>query len=226
MDINGQNFGNSLFGNKQPSQTNKVQSLNLSKEQSFILTSLDTRKPIENIALGLKWQTISGIDMDLDVSVVLLEESKDCYNNIIYQVKNPHKEVIYFRQPDTGYGVRHGGDSRRGNAVDVDDETVEVNLSKVPPQIKKIDFLVTIYDCFALKQNFGQVLNASIRVDDMTTGRPMELCKYQLNNEFSTETSVVIASLIKDERGFWKFKAVGKGEHTDLNGLLYGYGVR
>ena len=47
-----------------------------------------------------------------------------------------------------------------------DDEQIMIDLSKVPANIERIAFTVTIYDAEARRQNFGQVSNSYIRLVD------------------------------------------------------------
>ena len=61
------------------------------------------------------------------------------------------------------------------------DEQIQVDLSKVPANIEKIAFTVTIYDAESRHQNFGQVSNAFIRLVDESTGQ--ELIRYDLGED-------------------------------------------
>ena len=72
--------------------------------------------------------------------------------------------------------VEHTGDNRTGG--DGDDEVIKVDLSRVPADIDKIAFTVTIHDAEARKQNFGQVSNSFIRVVNETSGA--EVVRYDL----------------------------------------------
>ena len=54
--------------------------------------------------------------------------------------------------------------------------------SKVPANIERIAFTVTIYDSDARRQNFGQVSNSFIRIVDESTGA--ELIRYDLGEDF------------------------------------------
>ena len=65
-----------------------------------------------------------------------------------------------------------------------------VDLTKVPANIERIAFTVTIYDSDVRHQNFGQVSNAYIRLVDESTG--VELIHYDLGEDFSIETAVVV----------------------------------
>ena len=71
-------------------------------------------------------------------------------------------------------------------------------------------------------QNFGMVGNAYVRVLDEETGE--ELVRFDLSEDFSIETAVVVAELYKRD-GEWKFKAVGSGYNGGLKSLCAQYGI-
>ena len=61
--------------------------------------------------------------------------------------------------------VIHMGDNLTGEG-DGDDEQIMIDLLKIPANIERIAFTVTIYDAEARRQNFGQVSNSYIRLVD------------------------------------------------------------
>ncbi len=61
------------------------------------------------------------------------------------------------------------GDNLTGEG-DGDDEQIRIDLSKVPANIERIAFTVTIYDAETRRQNFGQVSNAFIRLVNESDG--------------------------------------------------------
>ena len=97
-----------------------------------------------------------------------------------------------------------------------------MDLSKVPENISKIDFTVTIYDAETRNQNFGQVSNAYIHVLDETNGK--ELVRFDLGEDFSVETAVVVGELYR-HNGEWKFNAIGSGFSGGLRALGLNFGV-
>ena len=115
----------------------------------------------------------------------------------------------------------HFGDNLTGEG-DGDDEVILVDLSKVPANITKIAFTVTIYDADVRNQNFGQVDNSYIRVVNQANGT--ELIHFDLGEDFSIETAVVVAELYR-HNGEWKFNAVGSGYSGGLAALCRSYGV-
>ena len=103
-----------------------------------------------------------------------------------------------------------------------DDEELEVVLADVPSNIERIAFTATIYDADVRRQNFGQVSNAYIRIVDEATNQ--ELIRYDLGEDFSIETAVVVGELYK-HNGDWKFNAIGSGFQGGLAALCGHYGI-
>ncbi len=113
------------------------------------------------------------------------------------------------------------GDNLTGDG-EGDDEQVSVDLSKVPANIQKIAFTVTIYDADVRHQNFGQVSNAFIRIVDETNNQ--EIIRYDLGEDFSIETAIVVGELYRNN-GEWKFNAIGSGFQGGLAALCGHYGI-
>ncbi|MDE7137852.1 MAG: TerD family protein, partial [Ruminococcus sp.] len=117
--------------------------------------------------------------------------------------------------------VEHMGDNLTGEG-EGDDEQIKINLSGIPSNIEKIAFTVTIYDADNRRQNFGQVSNAFIRIVNNDTNE--ELIRYDLGEDFSIETAVVVGELYK-HNGEWKFNAIGSGFQGGLAALCGYYGI-
>ena len=113
------------------------------------------------------------------------------------------------------------GDNLTGEG-DGDDEQIKVILAAVPASVDKISFTVTIYEAESRKQNFGLVSNAYIRIVDETSNA--ELIRYDLGEDFSVETAVVVGELYRNN-GEWKFNAIGSGFQGGLKALCQNYGV-
>jgi len=105
---------------------------------------------------------------------------------------------------------------------DGDDEQIQIDLSKIPSNIQRVAFTVTIYDSEVRRQNFGQVSNAFIRIVDETTN--VELIRYDLGEDFSIETAIVVGELYRNN-GEWKFNAIGSGFQGGLAALCGHYGI-
>lgn len=165
--------------------------------------------------VGLSWdkkQFDTGSDFDMDASVFILAGGR--------LVSDLH--FIFYNNPTSPEGgVHHTGDNRDGSG-DGDDEAVEIDLTKLPPNADEISFVVTIHDADARRQNFGQINNSAIRL--YNAGNGSVIGQYQLVEEFSTETSVQFGSLNKNAAGEWSFVAVGAGYRRGLLDFVRAYG--
>lgn len=188
--------------------------INLSKGQKVSLTK--DNPGLNNILVGLGWDVNgfdSGTSFDLDASVFIADASGKCPSD---------KEFIFYGNKEhTSGAVKHMGDNTTGEG-DGDDEQIHIELNKVPDNLEKIAFTVTIYEAEQRHQNFGQVSNAYIRIIDEATGT--ELVRFDLGEDFSIETAVVVGELYKNN-GEWKFNAIGSGFQGGLAALCGHYGI-
>ncbi len=188
--------------------------INLSKGQKVDLTK--GNPGLKNIMVGLGWDVNafdSGADFDLDAAAFLCGAEGKCITD---------KEFIFYGNLEhTSGAVKHMGDNLTGEG-DGDDEQIQIDLGKIPANIEKIAFTVTIYDAETRRQNFGQVSNAYIRIVDGTSNT--ELIRYDLGEDFSIETAVVVGELYKSS-GEWKFNAIGSGFQGGLGALCGHYGI-
>ncbi|PWV94392.1 tellurium resistance protein TerD [Paenibacillus cellulosilyticus] len=189
-------------------------SISLSKGQRIDLTK--TNPGLTQVVVGLGWDTnkyVGGADFDLDASAFLLYEDG--------KAKGADDFVFYNNVSGGNGSVVHTGDNRTGEG-DGDDEQINIDLSKVPASIHRIGITVTIYDYESRKQNFGQVSNAFVRVVDASSNR--EVLRFDLGEEFSTETAVVFCEFYRHS-GEWKFQAIGSGFAGGLSALCRNYGL-
>lgn len=184
----------------------KGQKVSISKEGSGL----------NEIMVGLGWDTNrfdTGGQFDLDSAAFLLQENGKVADS---------KDFVFFGSPShASGGVIHQGDNLTG-AGEGDDEKMKIDLSKIPANVAKVAFSVTIYEADERCQNFGQVDNAFIRVCNEKTGE--EMVRYDLSEDFSIETAVVLGELYR-HNGEWKFNAIGSGFQGGLAALCSNYGV-
>ena len=188
--------------------------VNLVKGQKVELTK--SNPGLTKINAGLGWDVNafdSGTAFDLDAEVFLLGDNG--------KVTSDSDFVFYGNMTHPSGAVEHTGDNRDG-AGDGDDETIKIDLSRVPESITRISFVATIYDAETRNQNFGQVRNAFIRIYNPDTNE--ELIRYDLTEDYSIETALIIAELYR-HNGEWKFNAVGAGYQGGLEALCRAYGV-
>ncbi len=169
---------------------------------------------LTNVMIGLGWdaRSTTGAPFDLDASALL------CANG---RVLGDEYFVFYNNLKSPEGSVEHTGDELVGGSGG-DDETILVDLGKVPVAVDKIVFPVSIYDAESRQQSFGQVRNAYIRVVNAADSR--ELARYDLTEDASTETAMIFGELYR-YGGEWKFRAVGQGYASGLRGIALDFGV-
>ncbi len=188
--------------------------VNLQKGQKVSLTK--DNPGLNNVIVGIGWDINNfdtGGDFDLDSAAFMLTDAG--------RVSNQDDFIFFGNLTHPSGSVRHLGDNLTG-AGDGDDEQIRIELSKVPANISRIAFTVTIYDAEQRRQNFGQVSNAYVRIFDESNG--VELLRYDLGEDFSIETAAVFGELYKNGAE-WKFNAIGSGYQGGLAALCNNYGV-
>ena len=166
---------------------------------------------LSKAGIGLGWDPndSSGAAFDLDASVFMLGSDG----------KIPDEKFFVFynnlKSPDGA--IQSSGDDRTGMNSDGDDETLSVDFAKLDGRISELIILATVHDGQQRRQNFGQVRNSFIRIYDLSSQE--EICKYELDEDFSVETSVEFGRLYK-KSGVWRFEAVGKGHPGGLEHYL------
>lgn len=181
--------------------------INLEKGQRI---SMDKGLTLVGVGLGWDPNEGTGYDFDLDASAFMLGESG--------RIPTDEYFVFYNNQKSPDGSVESTGDDLTGgNSDGGDDETINVDLSKVDPKIQEIVFTATIYKAEERRQNFGQVRNSYIRIYDAKTNA--EIARYDLDEDFSIETAVEFGRLYRrgDE---WKFEAMGIGNKGGLQSLV------
>ena len=183
----------------------KGSNVSLSKEAPGLTTV--------NIGLGWDTRATDGSGFDLDASVFIVNETG--------KVRSDSDFVFYNNKAGADGAVTHQGDNTTGEG-DGDDEVVVVNLDKLPADVAKMNFCVTIHEADARKQSFGMVTNAYIRVVNATGGA--EIARYDLSEDASTETAMIFGELYR-HGAEWKFKAIGQGFAGGLAPLAKSFGV-
>ena len=188
--------------------------ISLQKGQKVDLTK--GNPTLKHVLVGLGWDVNrydGGFAFDLDASAFLLGANG--------QTPNTDAFIFYGNLKHPSGAVEHMGDNLTGEG-DGDDEQILVDLTKIPDSIEKIAFTVTIYEAEQRRQNFGQVDNSFIRIVDNGTGK--ELIRYDLGEDFSIETAIVVGEIYRHGGG-WKFNAVGSGFQGGLAALCANYGI-
>lgn len=187
--------------------------ISLSKGGNVSLTKEAPGLTAVTVGLGWDERTTSGQDFDLDASAIALGADGNALSD---------GHFVFFNNLTSPDGsIEHTGDNLTGGG-DGDDEKIKVNLSKVPADIHKIVFPVSIYEADGRGQAFGQVRNAFIRVIDQADDR--ELTRYDLSEDASNETAMIFGELYRNGSE-WKFRAVGQGYASGLAGIAKDFGI-
>ncbi|GFK95301.1 General stress protein 16U [Fundidesulfovibrio magnetotacticus] len=179
--------------------------------------SLSKEAPgIESILVGLGWdaRATDGADFDLDASCFMLGETG--------KVLGDHGFIFYNKLKSDCGSVEHTGDNLTGEG-EGDDESIVVDLSKVPFGIAKLAFTVTIHEADSRRQNFGMVSGAYIRIVDRKSDK--EIARFDLSEDASTNTAMTFGEVYR-HGGEWKFRAVGQGYDGGLGPLARNFGVK
>ncbi len=187
--------------------------VSLTKGGNISLSKTDPT--LKNLIVGLGWDArpTDGADFDLDASAFMVKDDGKVRSD---------SDFIFYNQTKSACGsVEHTGDNRTG-AGDGDDEAVVVLLDKIPADIQRVVFVVTIHEAEARKQNFGQVSHAYVRVVNKDSNG--EVARYDLSEDASIETAMIFGEIYK-HGGEWKFKAVGQGYAGGLAALARQYGI-
>lgn len=170
---------------------------------------------LKKLLVGLGWdpRATDGKEFDLDGSVFLLNASGKARSDADF--------IFYNNLKSADGSVAHSGDNRSGQG-DGDDETVTIDLDKVPADVDKISVCVTIHDAAARSQNFGMVSKAFIRCINGADNK--EIARFDLSEDSSVETAMIFGEIYR-AGAEWKFKAIGQGFAGGLAPLARSFGI-
>jgi tellurite resistance protein TerA len=157
----------------------------------------------QQVRVELGWRSGPGVP-DVDASALLLASAK----------VRSDEDFVFYNQPTHESGaVRHEG--KRTATGSVTDE-IAVDLARVEPEIERI-----VLAASADSGSFGQVPGLYIRVLDAASGA--EIVRYD-SEDATVETAFVLGELYR-RQGAWKFRAVGQGYSSGLQGLATDFGI-
>lgn len=163
----------------------------------------------------------NGKQFDLDLVGILCDANGKLLNmdamNLIYPNDGDAGGFCNLRTVDGS--VNHTGDNRTGSG-DGPDETITFETAITRGD--KLSLIVNIDQAREQGLNFGMVKNAKVVVRDSVTKAP--IIQYDLEEDFSSETGVVVAEVYKKD-GEWRFSAVGAGYTKGLDRALADYGI-
>lgn len=159
--------------------------------------------PTTALRVELGWRSGPGVP-DADASALLLVGGK----------VRSDADFVFYNQPAHSSGaVRHEGKRDAGGQVT---DSIHVDLARVEPAIETV-----ILAASADGGSFGRVPGLYIEVKDAAQGTVV--ARFDSTGA-DVETAFVLGEFYR-RQGAWKFRAVGQGYSSGLEGLATDYGI-
>ncbi|CAL9647634.1 hypothetical protein SUDANB145_06505 [Streptomyces sp. enrichment culture] len=163
----------------------------------------NTVVPTGALRVEMGWRSGPGVP-DVDASALLLVNGK---------VRSDADFVFYNQPAHTSGAVRHEGKREAGGRVT---DSLLVDLAGLEPAVETV-----ILAASADGGSFGQVSGLRVEVRDAARGTVAA----RFDNPGATvETAFVLGEFYR-RQGSWKFRAVGQGYRSGLEGLATDYGI-
>ncbi|SFX72658.1 TerD family protein [Streptomyces atratus] len=155
------------------------------------------------VRVELGWRASPGTP-DVDGSALLLVSGK----------VRSDADFVFYNQPSHASGAaRHEGKRAAGGGMT---DSLAVDLARVEPAIDRV-----VLAASADGGTFGRVAGLYVRITDAANGR--ELARFD-SADATVETAFILGELYR-RQGAWKFRAVGQGYDTGLEGLASDFGI-
>ncbi|MET8772914.1 TerD family protein [Streptomyces sp. NPDC004658] len=163
----------------------------------------NTPVPTTALRVEVGWRSGAGVP-DADASALLLAAGK---------VRSDGDFVFYNQPAHSSCAVRHEGKRTAGGRVT---DTLWADLARVEGAVERI-----VLAASADGGTFGQVPDLYIEVTDAATGQVVA----RFDSPGATvETAFVLGEFYR-RQGSWKFRAVGQGYSSGLEGLATDFGI-
>ncbi|PZG73332.1 Tellurium resistance, partial [Streptomyces sp. NTH33] len=163
----------------------------------------NTPVPVTALRVEVGWRSGPGVP-DADASALLLAGGK----------VRSDADFVFYNQPAHPSGaVRHEGRRTAGDRVT---DTLLVDLTRVEPAVETV-----VLAASADGGTFGQVPGLYVEVRD--AARDTVTARFDSTGA-SVETAFVLGEFYR-RQGAWKFRAVGQGYSSGLEGLATDFGI-
>ncbi|KTF68999.1 TerD family protein [Sphingomonas sp. HT-1] len=161
--------------------------------------------PGDALTIGFAWKVAPGRDVDADASAYLLTASGKVRDDA---------DMVFYNQPEGGAGgIRFVSAGGRG--------AFEVDLARIPSEIEKIVFCVTIHEAQAKSQTLALLDGAEITVAPSGGAAALRFAPALAG---ASEAAMTFGELYR-RNGQWKFRAVGQGFNGGLAPLARAFGI-
>ncbi|MBC8060540.1 MAG: VWA domain-containing protein [Clostridiaceae bacterium] len=169
---------------------------------------------IKNLSVEMYWKVISqenSSDFEIDSAAFLLDSSGKTTKD---------EDFIFYNNPLGGEdSVLHNSNPHKADAK----EQLKIKLEKLPKNVEKIAFTLTINNGEERSQSFKQVRGLTLHILNEDTGE--KILTYAINEVFSVETAIVVAEIYL-YKGEWKFNAIASGFSGGLAALCKNFGIQ
>jgi tellurium resistance protein TerD len=188
----------------------------LKREERANLTRLDPT--LRKVMIGIGWD-VAGFGAeppDLDVSIFMVDKNE--------KTRMDEDFIFYNNLKSADGSVEHMGDNRTG-AGDGDDENIRIDLEKIPYEVYRVFFVISIYEAELKKQSFKSIRNSFLRIINEETG--IELMRFNLDQEFIDEPDATAVNVGFLERSGpnWFFEGLGRMTVGGLKEIATQYGI-
>ena len=162
--------------------------LSLVKENIDNVTKEITTEPLKQVIVGAGWSSSGNGSKNPDLDLIISTNNRN--------------EICFFNNLKLfGGTIQHSGDSRTGEG-DGDDETIFVDLEKLPTNVTTLEVALSSYNGF----NFSQIQDEYISITDAVS--KIRLAKSKDNLSGSGQT-LILAIIVKED-GVWTVNLVNK----------------
>ena len=189
-----------------------TKSIKLGKGQKLSLNQ--NAKNLSKLIVTLDYNIISNghNEFDLDASVFMVD-----INN-----KTIEKDFIFYENTKSTCGGIVIKQDHNTSLKEAYNESIQLDLNRIPAHIQKLAFTVTIYEANERLQNFGQVSDGYFRI--IAGDTKQEILNYKFNENLSVETAMVVAEIYR-YKNEWKINCIGSGFRGGLEALCSNYGI-
>ena len=201
-------------------------SKNMDKRKLVDVTKSIKLEKGQKLSLNQNVKNLSKLIITLDYNTTKRDNKEFELDASVFMVANNDKTIekdfiFYENTKSTCGGIILKGDHNT-SLKEAYDESIQLDLNLIPPNIKKLAFTATIYESDERHQNFAQLSECYFRIIAASTKQ--EILSYKFDGDLSIETAMVVAEIYryKDE---WKINCIGSGFKGGLEALCNNYGI-
>lgn len=168
------------------------------------------RRLQESLKIALGWDGSASL-FDLDLMAMITDKTN--------QIQS-HEHVVFYNQPAAFDGALLLSSDNQTGAGTGDDEELYVQLSMLPAFVDKIVIAIALHR--PDQYTFKDVNKAFVRMINDDTKQ--EIVRYELGEDFSSESGAVIGDVRRTENG-WRIVIAGSGESGDFQSICEAYGL-